>query len=50
VHQSNILKAILINAVNTTHLLITVLSAAMYGVVFLLVGYWLISSEKVLNK
>lgn len=46
----NILKAIFINAVNTTHLLITVLSTAIYGVVFLLVGYWLINSEKVLNK
>ncbi len=46
----NVLKAIFINAVNTTHLLITVLSTAVYGVVFLLVGYWLINSEKVLNK
>ena len=46
----NILKAIFINAVNTTQLLITVLSTAVYGVVFLLVGYWLINSEKVLNK
>ena len=46
----NILKAIFINAVNTTHLLITVLSTAVYGIIFLLVGYWLINSEKVLNK
>lgn len=46
----NILKAIFINAVNTTHLLITVLSTAVYGIIFLLVGYWLMNSEKVLNK
>lgn len=46
----NILKAIFISAVSTTHLLITVLSTAVYGIVFLLVGYWLINSEKVLNK
>ena len=45
-----VLKAIFINAVNTTHLLIIVLSTALYGVAFLLVGYWLINSEKVLNK
>ena len=46
----NILKAIFINAVNTTHLLITVLSTAVYGFIFLLVGYLLINSERVLNK
>lgn len=46
----NMLKAIFVNVVDLTHLLITVLSTAVYGAVFLLVGYWLINSEKVLNK
>lgn len=46
----SILKAIFINAVDTTHFLITVLSTALYGSVFLLIGYRLINSERVLNK
>ncbi len=46
----NMLKAIFIDAVNITYLLATVLSTVLYGAVFLLIGYRLIDSEKVLNK
>lgn len=46
----NILKAIFINAVNTTHLLITMLSTSLYGIIFLVIGYRLINTEKVLSK
>lgn len=46
----NILKAIFINAQNTIHLLITVLSTVFYGIIFLVMGYWLLNSEKVVQR
>ena len=46
----NILKSIFINAVNSTYLLITVLSTALYGGVFLVIGFYLINGEKVINR
>lgn len=45
-----ILKSIFIHSVDMINLLITVLSTALYGVIFLFVGYWLINSETVLEK
>ena len=46
----NALKTVFIDAINTTHLFITVFSTALYGIIFLLIGYWLINSENILNK
>ena len=46
----NVLKAVFIDAINTAHLSLTVLSTALYGIIFLLIGYRLINSESVLNK
>ena len=46
----NTLKSIFIDTIQHTQLLVTIISTALYGIIFLLVGYHLINSEKILDK
>lgn len=46
----NALKSIFIDTAQHTQLLVTVASTAFYGIIFLLIGYHLINSEKILDQ
>ena len=46
----NMLKAIFVDTISYTQLLITLFSTIMYGIIFLVGGYCLINSEKILDK
>jgi hypothetical protein len=50
INMIHILKTIFINAVDLTHLWITVGSNAAYALLFVMIGYRFINSERVLNK
>lgn len=45
-----VLKSIFINSINIKHLSITVASTMLYGILFLLIGYRLMNSEKILSR